>query len=133
MKKFVLDTHSVIAYLEGEDSGKGLIPVLENAIEGKAEIFFSIINWGELYYIALREGGRDRAELYRETISKFPIMIINVDEELTLAAANFKAFYKMSYADAFAAGLASLRKATLVTGDKDFKQVENKIKVLFLE
>lgn len=35
----------------------------------------------------------------------------------------------MSYADCFAAALAKLRKAALVTGDKDFKQVEDEIKV----
>lgn len=132
MKKFVLDTHSIIAYLEGEESGKGLIPVLEDALEEKAEIFFSVVNWGEVYYIALREGGKQRAEQYLDIISKYPITIVDADKELTLLAGNFKALYNMSYADAFAAGLAENEKAILVTGDKEFKQVEKKIRVKFL-
>lgn len=33
----------------------------------------------------------------------------------------YKAFFKMSYADAFAAGLAKQNKAMLVTGDDEFK------------
>jgi predicted nucleic acid-binding protein len=132
MKRYILDTHSVIAYLEGEESGKGVITVLESALENKAEIYMCVINWGEVYYIALREGGKDRAELYREVIAKYPVEIIDADIDLTLIAANYKAHYKMSYADAFAAGLAEQKRATLVTGDKEFKHLEDKIKLLFL-
>ncbi len=39
----------------------------------------------------------------------------------------------MSYADAFAAGLAEMKKALLVTGDKEFKQIEEKIKIVWLQ
>ena len=132
MKKFVLDSFALIAYLEGEESGKSVIPILEDALEGKADIYLSIINWGEIYYIALREGGEERAELYRTTISKYPITIVEANKELTLAAAKFKAHHKMSYADAFAAGLAELKKATLITGDKEFKPLEKEIKILWI-
>lgn len=127
-----MDSYVLIAYLEGEESGKSVIPILEDALEGKAEIFLSIINWGEIYYIALREGGEERAELYRSTISKYPITIVEANKELTLAAAKYKAHYKISFADAFAAGLAELKKAVLITGDKEFKDLENKIKILWI-
>jgi predicted nucleic acid-binding protein len=43
--------------------------------------------------------------------------------ELAKKGAELKASKKMSYADGFAAALARLRKAELVTGDKEFKQV----------
>jgi predicted nucleic acid-binding protein len=132
MKKYVLDAHSIIAYLEGEQSGKAVIPILESAVEEKAEIYLSVINWGEIYYIALREGGKARAEQYREIIAEYPIEIVEADEELTLLAARYKAHYKMSYADAFAAGLTEMKKAALVTGDKEFRQVEDIIKINFL-
>lgn len=132
MKRYVLDAHSIIAYLEGEESGKGVMPILESALEDKAEIYLSVINWGEVYYIALREGGKERAEEYRDIIAKYPVEVIDADEELTLIAAKYKAHYKMSYADAFAAGLAEMKKAVLVTGDKEFKQVERILKINFL-
>jgi predicted nucleic acid-binding protein len=38
----------------------------------------------------------------------------------------------MSYADCFAAALAKLRKAELVTGDEEFKQVEGEIKIRWI-
>jgi len=52
--------------------------------------------------------------------------------ELARKAAEFKANKKMSYADCFAAALAKLRKAELVTGDPEFKQVEGDLKILWI-
>lgn len=78
---------------------------------------------------ALREGGKERAELYKNTFARYPITIVEANKELTLQAAQYKAFNKMSFADAYAAALAKLKKAALVTGDKKFKAVENEIKI----
>jgi uncharacterized protein with PIN domain len=38
----------------------------------------------------------------------------------------------MSYGDCFAAALAKLRKAELVTGDEEFGQIEKEIKILWI-
>jgi predicted nucleic acid-binding protein len=38
----------------------------------------------------------------------------------------------MSYGDCFAAALAKLRKAELVTGDEEFRQIEKEIKILWI-
>jgi predicted nucleic acid-binding protein len=38
----------------------------------------------------------------------------------------------MSYADCFAAALAKLRTAELVTGDKEFRQMEEDVRILWL-
>jgi predicted nucleic acid-binding protein len=54
------------------------------------------------------------------------------DLELIRQAAAFKATKKMSYADCFAAALAKLRNAELLTGDRDFKAVESDLKVGWL-
>ncbi|HSS15993.1 MAG TPA: PIN domain-containing protein [Candidatus Dormibacteraeota bacterium] len=48
--------------------------------------------------------------------------------ELIRQAAVFKATKKMSYADCFAAALAKTQNAELVTGDREFKVVENELK-----
>jgi predicted nucleic acid-binding protein len=48
-------------------------------------------------------------------------------------AADFKARFPMSLADAFAAALAKEKKAELVTGDPEFKAVEKEIKVAWLK
>lgn len=132
MKRYVLDSYSLLAYAEDEKGADAVEDILTKALDNQAEIFLSVINWGEMYYIALREGGKERAELYRETFARYPIAIVEANKELTLQAAHFKANHKISYADAFAAALAKNRKAVLVTGDKEFKSLENEIKINWL-
>jgi len=133
MKKYVLDSFALLAYCEGETSGIEVKNILKHAAISDAEVFISVINWGEMYYIDLREGGKISAEKYRDTISKYPITIIDADQEITLSAAEYKANHKMSYADAFAAALAKSQNAHLVTGDKEFKQVEKDVKIHWLK
>lgn len=132
MKKYVLDSYSLLAYCEGENDGAHVKDILKKATVNEAEVFVCIVNWGEMYYIALRENGEHTAELYKNTLAEYPIEKVNADEELTLCAARYKAFHKMSYADAYACALAKMRKAELVTGDKEFKTVENEIKIMWI-
>lgn len=132
MKRYVLDSNALLAYCEAEEGANTVAAILKKALDDEAEIYLCMVNWGEIYYIALREGGEDRAELYRSTIAKYPVTIVEANRELTLQAARYKALYAISYADAFAAALAKLRKAELVTGDKELKQIEKEIKIKWI-
>ena len=93
----------------------------------------SIINFGEVIYRTAKRHGIEEAKRV-EGISRFlPILIISpVEETLVMRAAYLKARYPISYADAFAAALTEEEKAILVTGDRDFKRVEKKIKIEWL-
>jgi uncharacterized protein len=94
-----------------------------------------VISWGEVYYSFMKAGGRDAAESAAGDIGRMPIELfpVNTDLELARQAGSYKAQYKMSYADTFAAGLAKLKKAELVTGDSEFKSVEKEIKIRWLK
>jgi ribonuclease VapC len=129
MKRYVLDSYALLAYAEGEEGSKIVADVFKKALAGLAEVFLCRVNWGEMYYIALREGGEERAELYSRTLSSYPLEFIETTKELTVQAARLKAFNKISYADAFAGATAILNKAELVTGDKEFKQLDAQLKV----
>jgi len=129
MKRFVLDSYAFIAYAEGEKGAKEVSDIFMDCLAGKAEVFICVINWGEIYYIALREGGKEKAEIYKNTLARYPITIIDANQEITLQAAQYKAFHKVSYADAFAAALTKMEKAQLITGDKEFKSLEEEIKI----
>ena len=76
-------------------------------------------------------GVLDAYRLITCLLSTLPIQFVSVDIEFAKKAAELKASRKMSYADCFAAALAKPRKAELVTGDKEFKQVEGDVKVLW--
>ncbi len=114
MKHYVLDAHSLIAYLEGEEGKETVISILDEVADGQAEAFLCVVNWGEVWYTAFREGGEERAFLYQNTLSELDIQVMDVDRELTLIAARFKGSHKMSYADAYAAATAKLKNAHLV-------------------
>jgi predicted nucleic acid-binding protein len=63
------------------------------------------------------------------------IELVGVDDknlDLVRQAAIYKATRKLSYADAFAAALAKISHAELVTGDSEFRQVEDEIKIGWL-
>lgn len=128
----VLDSYAVIAFLENESGAKIVGEILREASEQNHRLLLSLINWGEVYYICYREYGKKTADEILTKIKELPIDIIPADQELTFMAAHLKATKKMSYADCFAAALAQRKKASLVTGDKEFKEVEKQIKIIWL-
>lgn len=128
----VLDSYSLIAYLEGEDAADQMIEIFRSARDSGKDLLLCVVNWGEVYYITLREAGRQRADQVAHLIATLPIQVIPADLELAKQAAEFKSSKKMSYADCFAAALAKVRKTELVTGDKEFKQVEGEVKIQWL-
>lgn len=128
----VLDSYSLIAYLEGEAGADRMIELFRVARDSGRDLLLSVINWGEVYYVTLREAGRERAEQVAHLISTLPIQVIPADLDLAKQAAEFKSGKKMSYADCFAAALAKVRKAELVTGDKEFRQVDGEVKILWI-
>jgi len=128
----VLDSYSLIAYFEGEAGKDTVIEVFRSARDSGKDLFLSVVNWGEVFYITLREEGRERADEVAHLMSTLPIQIVPADLELAKQAAEFKATKKISYADCFASALAKLKKAELVTGDKEFKQMEGEVKICWL-
>jgi ribonuclease VapC len=127
-----LDSYSLLAYIEGEAGKDTMIEIFRSARDSGKTSLLSVVNWGEVYYITLREAGQARADEVAHLISTLPIHLVDADLELTKQAATFKAGKKMSYADCFAAALAKNRRVELVTGDKEFKQVDGDVKILWL-
>ena len=124
-----MDSYSLLVYIEQEEAYEKMIEYFEKAAGSGRELLLSVVNWGEVFYITYREYGPSKAEQVGGVIETLPIEIIPVDLELTRQAAIFKAKHRMSYADCFAAALAKLKKAELITGDKEFRQVEQEIKI----
>jgi ribonuclease VapC len=130
----VLDSWALIAFLEDEPAAEEVEKLLQQAADERHKLLLSAVNWGEIYYNTMREVSQEAAEQKVQEIASLPIDIIGVSEDLALVrqAAIFKATRKMSYADCFAAALAKLRNAELVTGDPEFKAVEKEIKIAWL-
>ena len=128
----VLDASALMAYFEKEPGYEKVKELLTAAALGHRQLLVSAVNWGEVYYVTHRTYGVEQANHVAHVIGTFPIEVVNVDLELTKHAALLKVTRKLPYVDCFAAALAKTRKATLVTGDKDFKPLEGEIKVSWL-
>ncbi len=128
----VVDSYSLLAYIEGEAGAEKMIEIFRVARDSGRDLLLSVVNWGEVYYITMREVGQERADEVAQIISTLPIQIVPADLDLTRQAAALKSKRKMSYADCFAVALAKERKAELVTGDKEFREVEKEVKILWV-
>lgn len=133
MKASVLDSYAVIAYLQRQSGYEEVAMLFEECVAQDRELFCCIVNWGEVIYHALRSGGEQRAKLAESVLQALPLTLVEANRDLTHQAAQLKAFHKMSYADCFAAALAIKKKCELVTGDKEFRQVEKEIKIRWLK
>jgi len=130
----VLDSWALIAFLEDEPAAAEVQRLLEQAVAEKHKLLLGVVNWGEIYLSTMREVSQEAAERTAREIAALPLEIVGVGEDLVLArqAAVLKATHKMSYADCFAAALAKIHGAELVTGDPEFKEVEREVKVAWL-
>ena len=120
--RYVLDSYALIGYLENEPFAGLIEDLLRKAKKGNVKLYLHALQLGEVYYITLREQGKNVADSVYLKIKNLPLTFINhLNEKLLLTAASLKANYPISYADAFAAALAKLRvsrvRATLLTGD----------------
>lgn len=131
----VLDSWALLALFEDEPAAEEVEKLLARANDGRDKLLLCVVNWGEIYYNIMRKISAETAERKMQEIAGLPIDIVPVEADLVLTrqAAIYKATKKMSYADCFTAALAKVRKAELVTGDLEFKQVENEIKIGWLK
>src|SRR6478609_7618835 len=129
----VFDSFALLTLFRKE---KGYEEVMKwlSSINDSQPGYMSVINLGEVYYITCRKQSKEKAELAIASALQLQLDIIDADIQLTYQAAQLKAKYKMSYADAFAAALTIDKKATLITGDSEFKalQKEKNFKVHFI-
>ena len=131
-KSLVFDSWAILAYLGDEKSAQEVADLITNAHENRLPMTMSVINAGEVWYILSREISEPKADSALTDLAALGIELIDVDWSITRIASTFKARGKMSYADCFAAALAKDRKSDLVTGDKEFRQVEGEVGIRWL-
>ncbi len=132
MRRIVLDASAVMTFLEDRRGAAKVEDLISLAIQGKKELLMSVVNWGEVYYSVWRTRGERPALAVLAEIAQLPIEIVDADLQLTKLAAEFRAQYRLPYADCFAASLALQHKAALATSDKDFAQIQKKLLIVWV-
>jgi ribonuclease VapC len=127
-----LDAQALLAFFGKERGHEKVESALIKALETGSYLLLASVNFGEVYYVVLKRHGQERAEEVTRTIQSLPIEVIAVDLSLAKEAGRFRAKYKISYADCFAAALTKANRGELLTGDRDFEELENEIDVTWI-
>lgn len=132
-KIIVLDSWAIMSYLQGEPSAEKVADIIADAHEDRIPLLMSVVNAGEVWYIIARRTSETEADRSIRELKQLGIEFVDAGWEVAHEAGRFKAKHKMSFADCFAAALAKQRKANLVTGDQEFKQVEPDVIINWLK
>ncbi len=133
MLSTILDSHALLSLLREEPGGDKVRRILEKAAERDQPVHMTEVSYAEVQYIVRRKEGDAAWRAIAAELVAAPIQFHSADRRLADRAADFKARFKMSLADAFAAALAKEKKGELVTGDPEFKAVGREIKIQWLK
>ena len=129
----VLDSFALIAYFRDEPGAAAMENLLVAAGKKDSPLHMTDVNYAEVKYSIVKKDGPRAWEEAAKILQGLPIDFHSTNRAMADTAADFKARFKISLADAFAAALAHDKKAELVTGDPEFKSLENEIKITWLQ
>jgi len=132
VKNLVLDSFAVLAYLQEEKGAAEVRSMLTKAKSGEVGLFLSAVNLGEIAYITERSAGLTKVHSVLTVLQALPLNIVDVNQEIALRAAHFKATFPIAYADCFALALADHLGGCVVTGDPEFEKAEKQVQVYWL-
>ena len=132
MKEYVLDSSAILLYLRGTADASKVESLILDGEGRKAHLIMSAINWAECRHTLIRQRSAASAQDLLSQIAK-GVEIVVADRFHAELAADLKCRFKVSLADCFAASLAIVRKAALVTSDPEFDALKREIKIVHLD
>jgi len=127
----VLDSWGLMAFLEDEPAAERMEEIIASAQE-EGELLVTSVNLAEVWYSTARSRSEAEADAAVARLVMLGIKVVDADWRLAREAARLKAKRKIALGDSFAAALANLRGAEVVTGDPEFKQLEDEVRVLWV-
>jgi ribonuclease VapC len=121
VKRFLLDTSALLTLRDDEAGADRVAEVLDLAVKGKAKCFGCFITLMEVLYRVWRDEDQAAGQLAYHQCLALPIDWISNTDALLVKAAEYKALYPLSIADAWIAACASDKGAVLLHKDPEFK------------
>jgi ribonuclease VapC len=122
---FIFDSHALLKFFQKEKGYEKVFRLLEEIKKSGATKYINAINLGEIIYSTKREFGDQKKIEVLAHIERLHFTILPVTNNLIFQAAEYKAQYAISFADCFVLASALENKASIVTGDPEFKKVEH--------
>lgn len=120
MSLYLLDTSALLTLRDDEPGADRVAQLLQQAQRGQAQVLGCFLTQMELLYRVWRDDSEAAGRLALEQCLALPIEWIHESPELLTKAAEIKARYPLSLADAWIAASAALAHATLVHKDPEF-------------
>ena len=121
MKRFLLDTSALLTLRDDEPGADRVAEVLRLANENKAKCYGCFMSLMEVFYRVWRDEDKVSGQLAYQQCLALPIEWLQSSDSLLSKAAEFKALYPLSLADAWIAACASEQGAVLLHKDPEFK------------
>src|SRR4030042_1575222 len=128
---FIFDSHALLKLFQKEKGYEKVVHLLEEIKKTRGTKYINAINLGEIIYSTKREFGDQKKIEALANIERLNFTILPIPNTLIFQAVEYKAQYSISYADCFTLASAIEHKATIVTGDPEFKKVEHIISILW--
>ena len=128
----LFDSHALLKFFQKEPGHEQVARLLEHAQRSRAKKLICAINLGEIIYITKRTFGDQKKIEVLAHIERLGFTVLPVPNSLIFQAAEYKAEHSISYADCFALATALDQKASIVTGDPEFKKVEQLVNVVWI-
>ncbi len=129
---FIFDSHALLKFFQKEKGYEKVIHLLEEIKKSGATKYINAVNLGEIIYSTKREFGDQKKLEVLANIERLNFTILTVSNNLIFQAAEYKAQYRISYADCFILASAIEHKAIIVTGDPEFKNVEHLVNIMWV-
>ena len=128
----LFDSHALLRFFQREDGHEQVARLFEQAHRTKAKKLLCAINLGEIIYITKRTFGDQKKIEVLAHIERLGFTILPATNNLVFQAAEYKAEHSISFADCFALAAAVDQKASIVTGDPEFRKVAHLVNVVWL-
>ncbi len=128
----LFDSHALLKFFQKEPGHEQVVRLLDLAHRTRSQKLLCAINLGEIIYATKRTFGDQKKIEILAHIERLGFTVLPVPNSLIFQAAEFKAEHSISYADCFALASAREHKASLVTGDPEFRKVEHLVNVVWV-
>ena len=132
VNSLLFDSFALLRFFQKESGSEHVRGLLHQATAQGKPMLINAINVGEIIYITQRRFGEQKKLKVFLHIRQMGLTILPCPNDMIFRAAEYKARYPISYADAFALASAIEHSATLVTGDPEFKHVEHLVKIIWV-
>jgi predicted nucleic acid-binding protein len=124
VKRYLLDTSALLTLRDNESGADQVAEIFKQAQQEKAICFGCFMSLMEVFYRVWKDENEQEGRLAYQQCLSLPIKWIHENQALLEKAAEIKALYQLSLADAWIAASAILEDAVLVHKDPEFAALD---------